>query len=257
MRIEVVVAPNPGLMTGPGTNTWLVTSGGDVVVIDPGPVIDEHLDRVRAAVGDSSPVAVLVTHAHPDHAPSANDLAHEWGVPAIGRSGGEGFVPDRVVADGDEVRVGSATFVVVATPGHTADSTSYRVEDSLFTGDHIIGGSTVVVEDVTAYLASLRRLEGTGLERLYPGHGPVLDSPDETIRSYLDHRREREAMILDAVRSGAGTVDAVVADVYDDVDIRLHPVASVSVVAHLRKLAGEGLVEFDATAGRVRVGTTP
>jgi glyoxylase-like metal-dependent hydrolase (beta-lactamase superfamily II) len=254
--IEAVVAPNPSLMTGPGTNTWVVEAGGEAVVIDPGPVIDEHLNRIRSAVDGSTPVGVLVTHTHPDHAPAANPLAAAWGVPAIGRSRGEAFIPDRIVDDGDEIRVGPVKLVVMATPGHNDDSTSFRLGDALFTGDHIMGGSTVVVEDMSAYLASLERLEGIGLDRLYPGHGPVLDSPDETIRSYLDHRREREAMILEAVRRGATTVEAVVEGVYADVDDRLHPVAAVSVTAHLRKLAGEGLVDFDASAGRVRAGTT-
>lgn len=253
MHIDVVTAPNSGLMTGPGTNTWLVRSRGEVVVIDPGPVLDEHLDGVRAAVAGTTPVAVVVTHTHPDHAPAANLLATEWGVPAVGRSNGPDFEADRLVADGDEVAVGDERLVTIATPGHTADSTSYRMGPALFVGDHIMGGSTVVVEDMAAYMASLERLEGTGLERLYPGHGPVIDDPDETIGRYLEHRRERESAILDAVRGGAGTVDAVVAVVYTDVDARLHPVAAVSVAAHLRKLAGDGMVHFDA--GRVVVGS--
>jgi glyoxylase-like metal-dependent hydrolase (beta-lactamase superfamily II) len=253
VRVDVVVAPNPGLMTGTGTNTWIIESGGESIVIDPGPLIPEHLERVRSSLGASSAIGVVVTHAHPDHAPAANPLAAELGVPTIARSNGPGFVADRVVSDGDEVVIGARFLGVVATPGHTADSTSYRLDDVLFTGDHIMGGSTVVVEDMGQYMVSLERLAGSGLRRLYPGHGPVIDEPDETIEMYIEHRRVREGEILTAVEAGAVTVTEIVAAVYRDVDHLLHPVAAVSVAAHLRKLDGEGRLAFDERVSRVRV----
>jgi glyoxylase-like metal-dependent hydrolase (beta-lactamase superfamily II) len=252
VRVDVVQAPNPGLMTGPGTNTWVLESDGRSVVIDPGPVIPDHQRRIRALLGDSVPVGVLVTHAHPDHAPAANPLAAELNVPTFGRSGGPDFVADRVVGDGDEIEVGTVRLAVLATPGHTSDSTCYRVGDALFTGDHIMGGSTVVVEDMAQYMDSLERLSGTGLRVLYPGHGPAIDAPDEIIEWYLQHRRERETEILEVVRSGATTVDDIVETVYREVDPLLHPVAAVSVAAHLRKLAQEGRVEFDGPSDVVR-----
>jgi glyoxylase-like metal-dependent hydrolase (beta-lactamase superfamily II) len=246
MNIEVVLAPNPGLFTGPGTNTWVITSRGESVIIDPGPVIDSHLSAIRATVSSADVRAVLITHTHPDHAPAANGLAEDLGVPAIGSAAGPEFRPDRLIADGEGVEFGGLEAVCVATPGHTPDSVCFRVGDALFTGDHIMGGSTVVVEEMSDYLESLRRLQSTGLQALYPGHGPVIDAPDATIEEYISHRLQREAQVLDAVGKGAGSLGAVVADVYRDVDPNLHPIAAMSVAAHLEKLSIEGKVEIES-----------
>jgi len=244
MTVDLVLAPNPSLFTGPGTNTWVVSSDGEAIVIDPGPVIGSHLAAIHAALEGLVPRAVLVTHTHPDHAPAANPLAVDLGVPAVGAAPGPGFRPDRAIADGEGVEFGALVAVAVATPGHTPDSTSYRVGDALFTGDHIMGGSTVIVEDMADYMASLSAVHGTGLARIYPGHGPVIDDPDSLIAGYIAHRLEREAQVLAAVREGAGTVGEVVEGVYRDVDRALHPAAALSVNAHLRKLAAEGAVRF-------------
>ncbi len=246
--ITRVLAPNPGLFTGPGTNTYVVTAGGEVAVIDPGPRAADHLAAIREAIGADRPVAVLVTHTHPDHAPAANPLAAALGVPALGAAPGPDFAPDRVLGDGDTVAVGGVLLEAVATPGHTPDHLCFRLGDELFTGDHIMGGSTVVIDDLAAYLNSLRRLLPLGLRRLHPGHGPVIDDPDGTIREYLDHRLARERQVLDALAGGAGTVGEVVAAVYADVDSALHPIAAFSVAAHLRKLAAEGRVSFAGAA---------
>ena len=253
MRVDLVLAPNPSLMTGPGTNTWVVASDGEAVVVDPGPVIESHLEAVSLALGDDAPVAVIVTHGHPDHAPAANPLAETLGVPAVGPGDAPGFRPDRTIAEGEVVGVGGLEIVAVATPGHTADSTCYRIGDVVFTGDHIMGGSTVIVEDMAAYLASLRRLHGTGIARIHPGHGPVLDDPDGVIGYYIEHRLEREAQIIGAVRDGASSVGEVVRTVYTDVDAGLHPAAAISVEAHLRKLSEEGSVVFDGAGPDAQV----
>lgn len=244
MKIDLVLAPNPGVMTGPGTNTWVVSSAGEAVVVDPGPMIPAHLDAIVDALIGLTPVAVIVTHTHSDHAPAANPLSARLGVATIGPASGPDFRPDRVIADGESVGFGGVDLVAVATPGHTVDSTCYRVGDALFTGDHIMGGSTVMIEDMTTYMSSLRRLQGIGLRRLHPGHGPIIDDPDRILGEYLAHRTEREAQILDAVRGGASTVGAVVERVYAEVDAALHPAAAVSVDAHLRKLDHDGLVSY-------------
>lgn len=244
MKVELVLAPNPSLMTGPGTNTWIVSSNGEAVVVDPGPIVDTHLDAITEVLGAFKVIAVVVTHTHPDHAPAANPLAERLGVPVIGPTRGPDFRPDRQIADGEHVEFGGMLLVAVATPGHTADSTSYRIGDALFTGDHIMGGSTVMVEDMKDYLESLQAVHGTGLRVIYPGHGPIIDDPDRVIGEYIAHRLEREAQILTAVRSGAGTVGEVVERVYAAVDPALHVPASVSVDAHLRKLAAEGVVAY-------------
>lgn len=255
MKVDLVLAPNPGPMTGPGTNTWLAVAGEEAVVIDPGPVIGSHLEAIVAAVKALTVVGILVTHTHPDHAPAAQPLGQLLGVPTIGPGPGGGFSPDRRIADGDGVEFGGATLVALATPGHTPDSTCYRQGDALFTGDHIMGGSTVMVEDMKHYLDSLRRLHHTGLRVIYPGHGSIMRDPDRTIGAYLEHRLQREAQILEAVGDGAATVGAIVQRVYSSVDPALHPAAAVNVDAHLRKLATEGVVDYrgGGWSGRVAV----
>ncbi len=246
--ITRVLAPNPGLYTGPGTNSYVVSSGGEAAVIDPGPMVPDHVAAIRQALAGLRPVAVLVTHTHPDHAPAANPLAAELGVPALGAAPGPGFAPDRMLGDGDVVMVGEASLEAVATPGHTPDHLCFLLGDELFTGDHVMGGSSVVIDDLAAYLGSLRRLLPLGLTRLHPGHGPVIDDPDATIRQYIDHRLLRERQVLDALAGGASTVGEVVAAVYADVDPALHPIAVFSVAAHLRKLAVDGRVSFSGAA---------
>lgn len=250
MRVDLVLAPNPGPMTGPGTNTWIVSDGGEAVVVDPGPMIPAHLDAVAAAVAGLRVVAILVTHAHSDHAPAANPLGLRLGVPVLGPADGPDFSPDRRIADGEGVVVGNRTVAALATPGHTSDSTCYLVDGALFTGDHIMGGSTVMVEDMGAYMTSLQRVLDIAPRVIHPGHGPVIDDPATVVTHYLAHRRDRETQILEAVVAGASTVAAVVASVYAGVDRSLHPAAAVSVDAHLRKLADEGRVRYpgrDAT----------
>ncbi|MBI5156884.1 MAG: MBL fold metallo-hydrolase [Acidimicrobiia bacterium] len=244
MNVALVLAPNPGLMTGPGTNTWILSSDDEAIVVDPGPEIPEHLAAIESALGGLGVVAVVVTHSHPDHAPLASPLARRLGVPAVGPAPGPGFRPDRLIADGESVGFGGSRLVALATPGHTPDSTCYRVDDALFTGDHIMGGSTVMVEDMGDYVRSLRAVQGIGLRVIYPGHGPIITEPDRVVGDYLSHRLERERQILAAVRSGAATVGAVVQQVYADVDPALHLPAAVSVDAHLRKLADDGLVRY-------------
>lgn len=253
MNPILVRAPNPGLFTGPGTNTWIVASAGSAVVIDPGPEIESHREATLAALVSFEPVAVLVTHHHPDHAPAANSLAAALEVPAIGPAPGPGFSPDRLVSDGDVVACGDLEVVAVATPGHTPDSTCYRVGEALFTGDHIMGGSTVIVEDMAEYLNSLRRLQGTAIRILYPGHGDPMPDAQGVIAGYLAHRLERERMILEAVRAGAGTLGTVVETVYRDVDPVLHSAAALSAGAHLRKLAAEGAVVIAGTGWDAQV----
>jgi glyoxylase-like metal-dependent hydrolase (beta-lactamase superfamily II) len=244
VNVSRILAPNPGPFTGAGTNTYVLGSGGEALVIDPGPVDAGHRRAIGETIGNLRPVAVLVTHTHSDHAPLANPLAEELAVAACGFADGPGFRTDRRLAEGDEVRLGSEALQALHTPGHSADHLCFRVGEALFTGDHILGGSSVTVEDMGAYLASLERLRDLPLRRIYPGHGPQIDQPAEVIDGYLRHRREREEQILAAVGGGAATVGAVVESVYQDVDPELHPLAARSVLAHLRKLSGEGRVDL-------------
>lgn len=244
MEIQRILAPNPGLFTGPGTNTYLLGSSSDAVIIDPGPIDRRHEEAILAAVDGSNVSGVLVTHSHPDHAPLANPLGAELDVPVYGYEPGPDFTPDQLLVEGDTVDVDGRTLRVLHTPGHSSDHLCFLAGDLLFTGDHIMGGSTVVVEDMVAYLASLRRLGEISLRRLYPGHGPVMDDPQGVIDEYISHRLEREEQIVRALQAGAGTVGAVVENVYADVDPALHPLAAHSVAAHLNKLVSEGRVHF-------------
>jgi len=244
MNVALLRAPNPGLFTGEGTNTWIVESAGRAVVIDPGPMIGDHITAIRLSLEGLVPVAVLVTHTHPDHAPAANPLADALGVPAHGCGPGPGFQPDVEIGDGDVIRVGEESLTAVHTPGHSADHLCYRYDSALFSGDHIMSGSTVVVEHMTEYMESLARLQELDLEVIYPGHGAVIKDPAAVLEYYVVHRKEREQQILEAVRAGAATLGSVVARVYVDVEPALHFAAGQSVGAHLRKMAGEGLVEI-------------
>jgi glyoxylase-like metal-dependent hydrolase (beta-lactamase superfamily II) len=243
MLIERVLAGNPGPYTGPGTNTWLLDDGfGNVAVIDPGPVDPRHRDEVMAKIADRTAVMVLVTHTHPDHAPLANPLARELGAPAIGYSAGPEFEPDLVVEDRSQLGIGALRLEVIHTPGHSVDHLCFLVDDVLFTGDHIMGGSSVMVEDMGSYLHSLARLRGLGLTRLHPGHGDDMDEPDAVIDWYIAHRRQRHEQIYEAIAGGASTIPEIVETVYADVDRSLHPLAARSVSAHLELLREEGRI---------------
>lgn len=251
MRIERVLAPNPGPYTGAGTNTWLLEAGGEVVVIDPGPRIRSHAAAIAAQLGERPARAVLVTHTHEDHAPLANPLAVELGVPTHGYAPGPEFDPDLLLADGSAVTVGGVDIEVIHTPGHSDDHLCFLVGKVLFTGDHIMGGSSVMVERMAPYLASLEKLRRLELEALHPGHGEVVDRPREVIDWYIAHRLQREQEIVGAIRTGAGTVTEIVEVVYREVDPSLHPLAATSVGAHLDKLRADGIVAVQA--GRLRV----
>jgi glyoxylase-like metal-dependent hydrolase (beta-lactamase superfamily II) len=242
MRIERILAPNPGPFTGPGTNTYLLISGDEALIIDPGPLDSRHEEAVHSAVHGLQPVGVLATHTHEDHAPLANPLAAELKAPVYGFAPGPGFKPDSLLADQDSVRYGTDELQAVHTPGHSPDHLCYLAGRDLFTGDHIMGGSSVVVEDMSAYMDSLRRLQAIPLDRLYPGHGLVMDDPAGIVQGYIEHRLERERQVVAALETGAGTVMEIVQALYSDVDPALHPLAAMSVGAHVDKLVEDGVV---------------
>jgi len=246
MKIDRILANNPGVFTGPGTNTWVLDDGhGEVVIIDPGPVDTRHAKAVMTAVGTRKVVSVLVTHTHLDHAPLANPLARDLDVPAVGYAPGPLFEPDERLLDGATLPVGQLNLKVVHTPGHADDHLCFRARDVLFTGDHILGGSSVMVESMGPYLKSLEKLKNTGLERLHPGHGPDMEEPDAVIDWYLAHRRQRHEQVLEAVVGGYSTAPEIVQAVYTDVDPSLYPLAEQSVLAHLILLNEEGRIALE------------
>lgn len=246
-----ITADNPSLMTGPGTNTYLVGTR-DLVVIDPGPDDSTHLGAVAArAAGSGGRIrAIAVTHHHADHCEGARSLAAEGGVPVFGFAATGGFSPDRLLADGERLQIGDSGLRALHTPGHSSDHLCFLLEAPnriLFSGDHVMGGSTVVIAppdgDMEQYLASLARLASLSppFEAIAPGHGPVLPRPAETFADYISHRLAREDAIAAALaRRDTASVEEIVADVYADTPAALHPIARYSVWAHLRKLAHEG-----------------
>jgi glyoxylase-like metal-dependent hydrolase (beta-lactamase superfamily II) len=242
VRVSIVLAPNPSPYTGPGTNTYLIEDSGEVAVLDPGPVIQSHLAEIIATIGELTPVAVIATHTHPDHAPLANPLASALDVPVIGHGPGPEFAPDRAIGDGGTIAIGGAELIAVHTPGHTPDHLCFVLGDRLFTGDHIMGGSTVIIEDAAAYMDSLYRVQALAVTRIEPGHGPVMDDAAAVIEGYIDHRKMRERQLIAAVAAGAHTVEDLVAVVYGDVPAAIIPAAMHQVGVQLAKLSKEGAV---------------
>jgi glyoxylase-like metal-dependent hydrolase (beta-lactamase superfamily II) len=243
--ISRVLAPNPGPYTGPGTNTYVLSDAGEAVVLDPGPVIDSHELAIVDALGHDRPVGVVVTHSHPDHAPLANPLARRLGVPVYGYAPGPSFAPDVRISDGDEVGFGGAHLTAVHTPGHTPDHLCFLDGSTLFTGDHIMGGSTVVMEDASAYLDSLYKVRTLGAAVIEPGHGEAMDDAGAAIDAYIEHRLSRERQIVAAIRAGASTVGVVVDEVYGGIPSDLRPAAVHQVRVQLAKLSRDGAIGFD------------
>lgn len=252
--VRRVLCGNPGMMTGPGTNTYLVGID-EVAVIDPGPDDPDHLDAVVAA-GSGRIRWILCTHTHPDHAPGAAGLKERTGAEVLSFEDRDGLVCDRHLADGDTVEGTEFTLQAVHTPGHASNHLCFLLERErlLFSGDHVMDGSTVVITppdgDMAEYLSSIERLLRwrPALRTIAPAHGHLIEDPRAKLDDYLTHRLEREAQVLAAVRAagsdGAGTA-ALVRSIYADVPEVLHPVARFSVWAHLRKLRDEGPVHTD------------
>jgi glyoxylase-like metal-dependent hydrolase (beta-lactamase superfamily II) len=257
--VRRIVAENPGMMTGPGTNTYLVGID-EIAVIDPGPGDASHLDAIAGCGGDRIRW-ILLTHTHEDHSPGAVGLRKRTGAEILAFAPGEGRGKvrlDGTLADGAVIEATEFHLTALHTPGHASNHLCYLLneERTLFTGDHIMQGSTVVIPppdgDMAAYLASLERLKTIRprLRSIAPGHGLVITDPLAVIDDYIAHRREREAQVLAAVRArGSATVAEVVEDVYAGVADELHPVAARTVWAHLRKLADEGGVKGDQFDG--------
>ena len=245
----LIRADNPSPMTLEGTNTFVLDTGvGTVVVVDPGPLDEDHL----AEVADGRAVAfALLTHGHPDHAEGAPRFASIAGCDVYARDprervGEQG--PE--LADGEVLDLGGLTLTVLATPGHTSDSVSFLVrhpldrEGLLLTGDTILGRGTTVVAHpdgrLGPYLDSLVRLSQLQRVILGPGHGPVRPDAPAVARDYLRHRAERLEQVRQALAAGDTTPGEVVARVYADVDRSLWPAAELSVRAQLDYLAEQG-----------------
>jgi glyoxylase-like metal-dependent hydrolase (beta-lactamase superfamily II) len=250
--VRRIVAPNPGKMTGPGTNTYLVGID-EIVVVDPGPDDAGHLDAIAGCGGDRIRW-IVCTHTHPDHSPGAAGLRERTGAEVRAFEARDGLEIDRPMGDGDRIEATEFVLRAVHTPGHASNHLCFLLEQErmLFSGDHVMDGSTVVISppdgDMATYLRSLERVRGLRprLRSIAPGHGRLIEDPIDRIDAYLAHRAEREQQVLAKVRAdGPVTIPEIVADLYADVRAELHEVAERSVWAHLRKLLDEGLVRGD------------
>jgi glyoxylase-like metal-dependent hydrolase (beta-lactamase superfamily II) len=280
--VRRVIANNPSKYTYMGTGTYII-GHGDVAVIDPGPILDEHRDALAAAIEGERVRAILVTHCHSDHSPLAAWLREVSGAPTIafGPHGSvdtdpdvddeieEGvtleettdldFDPDVRVGDGEVAAIGVGwTMRALHTPGHTSNHMCYALdeEQSLFTGDHIMGWSTTVVSppdgDMRAYIDSLRKVMDRNDTSLWPTHGAPVTSPKPFLQAFLEHRLEREAQVLAAVRSGQSDVEGMVKTMYADVREELHKAAARSVLSNLIKLVDDGVVTVEGKGKSAR-----
>lgn len=246
--VHVVLAPNAGTMTGPGTNTYIVGSG-PYLVIDPAVDDETYLEAIHEAT-DGDITEILVTHRHADHVGGASVLAGQTRAPvrAFG-SDPAGSAPVSPVADGAALSVPGVSLRAMHTPGHASDHLCFYMEGaaSLFAGDCILGEGTAVIAppdgDMRAYMSSLRRLRSLHIDRIYPGHWKPLDGGAAVIDGYIAHREARAAKILGAVGEDATSLDSIIAGAYDDTPEHLHPIARYSATAHLHLLEEEGLVE--------------
>lgn len=252
-----LIAPNPGFMTGPGTNTYLVGTDA-IAVIDPGPDLDAHVEAILAA-GAGRIRWILCTHTHLDHSPAARRIKAATGASIYGRPAPDGrnqdpaFAPDHVLQHDARLPIGPLTLRAIHTPGHASNHLCYLLENTqmLFTGDHVMQGSTVVINppdgDMIAYLASLEMLTQLSVTVFAPGHGYLIGEPHREAQRLIAHRLAREAKVIAAMqRLGPVDSDTLVAAVYDDVPAKVHPVALRSLHGHLGKLCVEQRVRGDA-----------
>ena len=250
-RVGRVLGLNPGMMTGPGTNTYLV-GRRHPVLLDTGVGVADYvplLDSYLAERGWDAPSRVILTHRHKDHLGGVEQLRARFpGLPVAKMIHRDEGLPDPIddLREGQTVYADGATLIPVHTPGHASDHLCYFLveEQALFTGDVVLGGSTTVIPsgdgDLADYLASLRRLLTLDVRRIYPAHGPVIEDGPGKLREYIEHRLMREQQIVAAVADGLETIPDMVKRIYADVPEKLHAVAAQSVESHLKKLAKEG-----------------
>ena len=250
--VRRITAGNPGMFTGPGTNTYLI-GDEEVTVIDPGPALHEHIEAIIQASANIK--QILLTHTHPDHSPGTRLLQDNIGVPVFAlitessKDQDITFTPERILIDGEIIANEYYSIEVIHTPGHASNHLCYLLKDEklLFTGDHIMDGSTVVIASpdgsMQDYIDSLAKLKEYDLNKIAPGHGELIEEPYAVVDWIIKHRFERESKVIDVLKQhNSGDLNTLVKDIYSDVDSMLHPVAKWSLESHLVKLMDEGVV---------------
>jgi glyoxylase-like metal-dependent hydrolase (beta-lactamase superfamily II) len=245
--IRRMLAPNPSMMTGPGTNTYLF-GVNEIAVLDPGPNIAAHLTAIREQAGGQIRW-ILATHTHADHSPGVAALAEITGAEVLGMRAPNAahhdltFVPGRTLADGDNLETDEFVLEAIHTPGHASNHLCFRHQETnwVFTGDHVIDGATVVINppdgNMNDYLTSLEKVKALQPAALLPGHGERIDKPGEIIDWIVQHRLEREAKILAVVKEHPQlTTRELVPYVYEDIPEKLYVWAERTLQAHLIKL---------------------
>jgi glyoxylase-like metal-dependent hydrolase (beta-lactamase superfamily II) len=253
VKVQRLLCPNAGMMTGPGTNTYLI---GDraMALVDPGPDLPAHHHAILRVLGSNPLKWIFVTHTHGDHSPGTAALKAATGAEVIGLAPPDGaqyqdhsFVPDRVYQDGEQIGCDGFSVRLIHTPGHVSNHLCFLLEQDamLFTGDHILQGTTPVIlppdGDMADYMASLEQLQQMPLRALAPGHGDVMTDPPQVIMTLIRHRQRREQKIAAALESlQRSSLDELVLLAYDDVPEHLIPWAKKTLLAHLYKLQREG-----------------
>ncbi|MEX0832884.1 MAG: MBL fold metallo-hydrolase [Actinomycetota bacterium] len=252
LRILRVLAPNPGVYTLEGTNSWVV-GRQPALIIDPGPDDPSHLRSLRFEAGEVS--AILLTHDHSDHAEGAAALSIVTGAPVHAFVGGNGR---ESLIDGQTFEAGGGRVTAVHTPGHTKDHVVFSAPSvgALFTGDAVLGRGTSVIAppegDLVSYLRSLERMKELEPRIIYPGHGPAVFDAMAKLNEYVEHRAEREEQVVAALTSGLSTIDEMVAAIYADHPRDAWPLAARSVLANMQKLEKEGRVVRSKKGGLER-----
>ena len=273
LGVRRILAPNPSPMTCRGTNTYVIGTRA-LAVIDPGPMDEDHLAAILNSVGEGQRIShIIVTHTHLDHSPLSAPLSQHTGAPVLafgtakaGRSaimqklsaagfasGGEGidhgFTPDQTVADGDRIEGDGWVLEVLHTPGHLGNHICLAWGDICFTADHVMGWASSLVSppdgDLTDFMKSCRRLQSRVWRQFFPGHGAAIDTPASRLEWLVQHRLDREAAVIAAMKNGARTPTEITAQVYSDTPAAMWPAAERNVLAHLIDLLGKSYVTHD------------